>query len=205
MDPSKLTQRTQEAIQDAQAKALRFGHAETDVEHVLLALLDQPDGLAARLLVRAEVDVDALRGAVERTLEGRPRVTGQATTAGQVYVSRRLNGLLDRALEEAGRLRDEYVSVEHLVLAMLDEGVAGAAARILREHGVTRERFLEALTQVRGAQRVTSATPEGSYEALEKYGRDLVADARSGRLDPVIGRDEEIRRVIQILSRKTKN
>jgi ATP-dependent Clp protease ATP-binding subunit ClpB len=205
MDPNKLTQRTQEAIQDAQTKALRFGHAETDVEHVLLALLDQPEGLVPRLLVRAEVDVEALRGAVERALEGRPRVTSQGATPGQVYVSRRLNGLLDRALEEAGRLRDEYVSVEHLILAMLDEGIAGAAARILRELGVTRERFLEVLTQVRGAQRVTSATPEGSYEALEKYGRDLVADARSGRLDPVIGRDEEIRRVIQILSRKTKN
>src|SRR5688572_22086540 len=107
MDPNKLTQRTQEAIQDAQTKALRFGHAETDVEHVLLALLDQPEGLVPRLLVRAEVDAEALRGAVERALEGRPRVTGQAATPGQVYVSRRLNGLLDGALQEAGRLRDE--------------------------------------------------------------------------------------------------
>jgi ATP-dependent Clp protease ATP-binding subunit ClpB len=205
MDPSKLTQKTQEAIQDGQTKALRFGHAETDVEHVLLALLDQADGLVPRLLARAQVDADALRAALERHLEGRPRVTGPGAAPGQVYVSRHLNELLEKALDEAGRLRDEYVSVEHMVLAMLDDGLSSAAGRLLREHGVTRERLLEVLTQVRGAQRVTSATPEGSYEALEKYGRDLVADARTGRLDPVIGRDEEIRRVIQILSRKTKN
>ncbi|MET1009011.1 MAG: ATP-dependent chaperone ClpB [Gaiellaceae bacterium] len=205
MDPSALTQRTQEAIQEAQAKALRFGHTETDVEHLLLALLDQPEGLVPRLLTRADADAAAIQAALERHLEGRPRVSGPGAAPGQVYVSRRLNELLDRALEEAGRLRDEYVSVEHVLLAMLDEGSSAAAGRILGEHGITRERFLEVLTQVRGAQRVTSATPEGAYEALEKYGRDLVADARSGRLDPVIGRDEEIRRVVQILSRKTKN
>ena len=188
MDPNALTQRTQEAIQEAQAKALRLGHTETDVEHLLLALLDQRDGLVPRLLTRAEVDDQAVRAALESYLESRPRVSGPGAAPGQVFVSRRLNELLDRALEEAGRLRDEYVSVEHVLLAMLDEDGSGAAGRILREHGVTRERFLEVLTQVRGAQRVTSATPEGSYEALEKYGRDLVADARSGRLDPVIGR-----------------
>jgi ATP-dependent Clp protease ATP-binding subunit ClpB len=205
VNPNQLTQRTQEAIQDAQSAALRYGNTETDVEHVLLALLDQPDGLLPRLLGRADVDVDPIRADLERNLESRPRVSGPGAAPGQVYVSRRLNELLDRALAEAGRLKDDYVSVEHVLLAMIEEGVSGAAGRILREHGVTRERVLDVLTAVRGAQRVTSPTPETAYEALDKYGRDLVAEARTGRMDPVIGRDEEIRRVIQILSRKTKN
>jgi ATP-dependent Clp protease ATP-binding subunit ClpB len=205
MDPNQLTQKSQEAIQAAQSAALRLGHAETDVEHVLLALVDQPDGLVPRVLARADVDVAELRAAAEAALASRPRSTGAGAAPGQVYVSQRLNRMLDRALKEAGRLRDEYVSVEHLLLAMTDEELSLAAGRVLRERGLTRERLLEVLGQVRGSQRVTSATPESAYEALEKYGRDLVAEARAGRLDPVIGRDEEIRRVIQILSRKTKN
>src|SRR4051812_26336143 len=205
MDPNKLTQKTQEALHDAQTKALRYGHTEVDVEHLLLALLDQPEGLVPRLLQRAEVDVGSLRAGLESHLEGRPSVSGPGAEPGQVYVSRTLNRILDDAQSEADRLKDEYVSVEHVLLAMTESGSGTAAGRLLKEHGVTRERFLEILTQVRGSQRVTSATPEGAYEALEKYGRDLVEEARRGRLDPVIGRDEEIRRVIQILSRKTKN
>jgi ATP-dependent Clp protease ATP-binding subunit ClpB len=203
MDPNKLTQKTQEALHDAQTKALRYGHTEVDVEHLLLALLDQSDGLAPRLLERAQIDTGPLRADLERHLEGRPRVSGPGAAPGQIYVSRNLNQLLDQALGEATRLKDEYVSVEHVLLAILDSQAAGA--RILKEHGLTRDRLLQVLTEVRGAQRVTSAMPEAAYEALEKYGRDLVAEARRGRLDPVIGRDSEIRRVIQILSRKTKN
>ncbi|MFJ9782767.1 ATP-dependent chaperone ClpB [Amycolatopsis sp. NPDC101161] len=205
MDMSKLTQKSQEALQEAQSVAQRHGHTETDGEHLLLALLDQPDGLAPRLLTQAGADVDSLREAVEAEVARRPKVTGPGATPGQVYLTRRLAGLLDAAEREAKRLKDEYVSVEHLVLALADEGAKSAAGRLLTRHGVTRESFLTALTKIRGNQRVTSATPEGAYEALEKYGRDLVADARSGKLDPVIGRDAEIRRVIQILSRKTKN
>src|SRR3954465_9943901 len=205
MDLNRLTQKTQEALHDAQTKALRHGHTEVDGEHLLLALLDQPDGLVPRLLLRADVDVDPLRAALERHLEGRPRMTGPGAAPGQVYVSRALSQVLDAAEQEAERLKDEYVSVEHVLLAMVASGTDTGAGRLLREHGVTRERFLEVLTQVRGSQRVTSATPEGAYEALEKYGRDLVQEARLGRLDPVIGRDGEIRRAIQILSRKTKN
>src|SRR3954469_20912754 len=205
MDPNRLTEKTQEALHDAQTKALRYGHTEVDVEHLLLALLDQSEGLIPRLLMRAEVDSDSLRGALERYLEGRPRVSGSGAAPGQVYVSRALSQVLDAAEQEAERLKDEYVSVEHVLLAMVASGTDTGAGRLLREHGLTPERFLEVLTQVRGAQRVTSANPETAYEALEKYGRDLVADARSGRLDPVIGRDGEIRRVIQILSRKSKN
>jgi ATP-dependent Clp protease ATP-binding subunit ClpB len=205
MDPNRLTQKSQEALHDAQTKALRYGHNEVDSDHLLLALLEQPDGLIPRLLTRADLDTGALRTALEGALEGRPRVSGPGADGGQVGVTRALAQLLDAAEQEAKRLTDEYVSVEHLLLAMLESSAGGATGRRLREHGADRERLLEILTQVRGAQRVTSATPESAYEALEKYGQDLVSQARSGRLDPVIGRDSEIRRVIQILSRKTKN
>ena len=204
MDPNLLTQKTQEALHDAQTRALRDGHTETDVEHVLLALLTQPDGLVPGLLERAGVDTAALQADLEHMLASRPRVSG-AGAGGDTRMSRALAQVLDAAEAEMRRLKDEYVSVEHVVLAILASGRQTGAGRLLSEHGATREGFLEALTQVRGSQRVTSATPETSYEALEKYGRDLVEAARSGALDPVIGRDEEIRRTIQILSRKTKN
>jgi ATP-dependent Clp protease ATP-binding subunit ClpB len=205
MDMSRLTQKSQEALQLAQSEAVRLGHTETDGEHLLLALLDQPEGLVPRLLEGAGADVAALRSDIEAELARRPKVTGSGVTPGQVVITRRLAAVLEAAEREAKRLKDSYVSVEHLVLALAEEGSATAAGRRLAEHGVTRESFLNSLTKIRGNQRVTSATPEGAYEALEKYGRDLVDDARSGRLDPVIGRDAEIRRVIQILSRKTKN
>jgi ATP-dependent Clp protease ATP-binding subunit ClpB len=205
MDPNRLTLKTQEALHDAQTKALRYGHTEVDADHLLLALLEQPDGLVPRLLTRADLDTGALRAEVERALESRPRVSGPGAANGQVSVTRDLSQLLDDAEREAERLKDEYVSVEHVLLAMLASPAKTGPGNLLRERGADRERLLEILTQVRGAQRVTSATPESSYEALEKYGQDLVSAARSGRLDPVIGRDSEIRRVIQILSRKTKN
>jgi ATP-dependent Clp protease ATP-binding subunit ClpB len=203
MDSNRLTLKTQEALHDAQTKALRYGHTEVDSEHLLLALLDQPEGLVPRLLARADVDTGTLRVAVEHVLERRPRVTGPGADGGQTSVTRGLSRVLDAAEREAERLKDEYVSVEHVVLGML--AAESGAGRLLRDHGADRDRILQILTEIRGAQRVTSATPESGYEALEKYGRDLVAAARDGKLDPVIGRDAEIRRVIQILSRKTKN
>ncbi len=205
MDLNRLTQKSQEALHDAQTKALRFGHTEVDGEHLLLALLDQPEGLAPRLLAAAGTDPDRVRAQVEAELGRRPRVSGPGAAPGQVFVTQRLSRLLDAAEREAKRLKDEYVSVEHLVIALLDEGTGTAAGRLLRDEGLTRDGFLQALTAIRGNQRVTSAMPEVAYEALEKYGRDLVHDARAGKLDPVIGRDAEIRRVIQILSRKSKN
>jgi ATP-dependent Clp protease ATP-binding subunit ClpB len=205
MDPNKLTEKTQQALHDAQTKALRHGHTEVDCEHLLLALVDDANGLVPRLLTRADVDADSIHAALERHLESRPRVSGPGAAPGQVYVTRALNEALDAAGREAERLKDDYVSVEHVVLALIKTGAGTAAGRILKQHGVTAERFLEALTEVRGSQRVTSSNPETAYEALEKYGRDLVAEARAGRLDPVIGRDAEIRRMVQILSRKTKN
>jgi len=205
VDLNRLTQKSQEALHDAQTKALRHGHSEVDGEHLLLALLDQPEGLAPRLLSQAGADPDALRADLEAELGRRPKVTGPGAAPGQVYVTQRLSRLFDTAEREAHRLKDEYVSVEHLVIALLEEGGSTAAGRLLRTHGLTRDKFLSALTEIRGNQRVTSAMPEVAYEALAKYGRDLVAEAATGKLDPVIGRDTEIRRVVQILSRKTKN
>ena len=205
MDLNRLTQKSQEALHDAQTKALRFGHTEVDGEHLLLALLDQPEGLVRPLLARSGADPDQLMNKLEAELERRPKVTGPGAAPGQVYVTQRLSRLLEAADREAKRLKDEYVSVEHLVIALLDEGRTSAASRLMHEQGVSKDTFMKALTEVRGNQRVTSAMPEVAYEALEKYGRDLVADAAAGKLEPVIGRDGEIRRTIQILSRKTKN
>ncbi|GAA2212035.1 ATP-dependent chaperone ClpB [Nonomuraea monospora] len=205
MDPNRMTQKSQEALHDAQTKALRFGHTEVDGEHLLLALLDQPEGLAPRLLEQAGADPRRLHADLENELSRRPKVSGPGAAPGQVFLTQRLSRLLDAADREARRLKDEYVSVEHLLLALIEEGSTTASGRLMHGQGLSRDRFLEALTAVRGNQRVTSAMPEVAYEALEKYGRDLVADARADRLDPVIGRDGEIRRVIQILSRKTKN
>jgi ATP-dependent Clp protease ATP-binding subunit ClpB len=205
MDPNRLTQKCQEAMADAQSRAVRLGHQEVDVEHVLAALADQPEGLLPRLLNKIDVPADALRAELDKELARRPQVSGPGAEPGKVYVTQRLNRLLVAAEDEARRLKDEYVSVEHLVLAMLDETPAGPAARVFQRLGVGRDRFLKALSEVRGSQRVTSASPEGAYEALTRYGRDLVKEAQAGRMDPVIGRDAEIRRVIRILSRKTKN
>jgi ATP-dependent Clp protease ATP-binding subunit ClpB len=205
MDMNKLTQKSQEAVQNAQTKALRYGHVEVDSDHVLLALLEQSEGLVPRLLTKMEVPVEALRKALEQELERRPRVSGPGMEAGKIYVTQRLQKLFIQAEEEAKHLKDEYVSVEHLMLALIGEGSGSLAGRMLQKFQVTRDSFLAALTSVRGHQRVTSATPETAYEALEKYGVDLVAQARQGKLDPVIGRDAEIRRVVRILSRKTKN
>src|SRR5215210_4762314 len=203
MDINKLTQKSQEALQAAQTKALRYGHQEVDAEHLLLALLEQPEGLVPRLLARMDVPVEPLRSEVERELERRPRVSGPGAEAGKIYLTSRMQQVFLRAEDEAKRLKDEYVSVEHLLIALAEE--QGGAGRILKAFNVTRDAVLAALTAVRGNQRVTSAMPEVAYEALEKYGVDLVAQARRGKLDPVIGRDAEIRRVIRILSRKTKN
>jgi ATP-dependent Clp protease ATP-binding subunit ClpB len=205
MDINRLTQKSQEALQSAQGLALRHGHQEVDSDHLLAALLEQQDGLVPRLLARMEVPIEELRAEVERELARRPSVSGPGTEAGKIYVTQRLQQVFQRAEDEAKRLRDEYVSVEHLLLSLIEEGQGSPAGRVLARHNVTRDSFLAALTAVRGNQRVTSASPEGAYEALSKYGIDLVAEARRNKLDPVIGRDAEIRRVIRILSRKTKN
>jgi len=205
MDFNKLTQKSQEAFTEAQNKAVSFGHIEVDGEHLLWALLDQHDGLVSRLLQRMDIRPEMVKKEVIAELDRIPRVSGPGAEAGKIYVSQRLNRILVAAENEAKRLKDEYVSVEHLFMALLAEGEKVPSGRILKLAGITHERFLKTLTEVRGSQRVQSANPEATYEALEKYGRDLVKMARSDKLDPVIGRDEEVRRVIRVLSRKTKN
>ena len=205
MDLNKLTLKSQEAVVAAQKKALEFGHAEVDGEHLLSALTEQEDGLFPRLLQKLDLDPASFVAPLEKELARRPRVSGPGMEAGKVYMTARLQKLILQASKEAEAMRDEYVSVEHLALAFSDESSSTAAGRLCQSFGLTREKILAALTKIRGHQRVTSADPESSYEALEKYGRELVAEARKGKLDPVIGRDDEIRRVIRILSRKTKN
>ncbi|MGE5396917.1 MAG: Clp protease N-terminal domain-containing protein, partial [Chitinophagales bacterium] len=205
MNPNKMTEKSREALQEAETLAVRFGHQEVDVEHLLLALMSQPEGLIPRLFERMEINPQKVARDLEDNLQKRPKISGGSTQAGNIYVTRCLGQVLAKAEQEASHLKDDFVSVEHLVLAILDEGADSPSGRILKQAGVNRESFLKALTAVRGGQRVTSPTPETTYEALERYGRDLVAMAKSGRLDPVIGRDSEIRDVILILSRKSKN
>jgi ATP-dependent Clp protease ATP-binding subunit ClpB len=203
MDFNRLTERAQDAVRAAQSSAVRYGNPQVDVEHLLAALLEQEDGLAPAILIRGGINVEGLHRRLIQEIGRLPKVSGVSSAPDQVYVTGRLNRVLSDAEEEARRLKDEYISIEHLLLAMTGDG--GAAGRLLKEFGVTRERLLGALQEVRGNQRVTSPNPETTYQALERYGRDLTKLAADSKLDPVIGRDEEIRRVIQVLSRRTKN
>ena len=199
MDMNRMTVKLQEALQSASAIAMRRGHQGIDVEHLLLALLDQENGIAASLLEHAGVSPAAVRQSADQALAKLAQVQGPGAAPGQIHLTPRLGTLLTKAEDQMKGLRDEFLSVEHVVLAMADEG------GVFRRLNLTRERLLAALQQVRGNQRVTSQDPEGTYQSLEKYGRDLTKLASQGKLDPVIGRDEEIRRTIQILSRRTKN
>ena len=203
MDFNRLTEKSQEAIRQAQSWAVQHGNQQVDVEHLLLALLEQEGGLAPSILLRADVPLEPLHKRLRQDIDKLPKVSGAATGADQVYVTARLNQLFTAAEQQAKRLKDEYVSIEHLLLAAAED--QGPAGKLLREFGLTRDRLMKALVEVRGHQRVTTQNPENTYEALQKYGRDLTEAASKGKLDPVIGRDEEIRRVIQVLSRRTKN
>jgi ATP-dependent Clp protease ATP-binding subunit ClpB len=204
MDINRLTEKAQEALRAAQSEATRLGHQQLDVEHLLLALLDQEGGLTRSVLDKTGVDADLVRQRLETELARLPKVSSASGAAGEVYITSRLNRLLVQAEDEAKQLKDDYVSVEHILLAIVDDR-SGTAGRLLGELGLTRDKLMQALRQVRGSQRVTSQNPEATYEALERYGRDLTKQAAQGKLDPVIGRDEEIRRVVQVLSRRTKN
>ncbi len=203
MDINRFTEKSQEALRAAQSKAVRLGHQQVDFEHFMAALLEQEGGLASAILAKAGIPVENLKQRIDQELDRLPKVSGSAGAPEQIYVTGRLNKLLTQAEDEAARLKDEFISVEHFLLAATEDG--GAAGRIFKEFGITRERLMQALREVRGSQRVTSQNPEATYESLEKYGRDLTKLAAQGKLDPVIGRDEEIRRVIQVLSRRTKN
>jgi ATP-dependent Clp protease ATP-binding subunit ClpB len=204
MDLNKFTEKATAALGAAQEEAVRLGNQAVDVEHLFYALLTQDEGLIPRLFWRLKVPVDLLLPKAQAALDHFPKVSGSGAT-GQAGITQRLNQLLVRAQDEAKKLKDDYVSVEHLVLAMFQEKKETAIARLFASVNVTRDAFLTAMQEVRGNQRVTSQNPEGTYESLQKYGRDLTALARQSKLDPVIGRDAEIRRAIQVLSRRTKN
>jgi ATP-dependent Clp protease ATP-binding subunit ClpB len=201
MDLNRFTEKAQQALVQAQGLAGEYSHGQIEGEHLLLALLRQPDGIVPLIVQGLGLQAETLAQEVERELARKAQVYGGAA---QVGMSRELQRTLDRAEKLAGEMRDDYVSTEHLLLA-LTEDQAGNVARFLQSHGLTKDAILRALAGVRGSQRVTTQTPEGTYQALQKYGRDLTDLAREGKLDPVIGRDEEIRRVIQVLSRRTKN
>ncbi|MDB6024902.1 MAG: ATP-dependent chaperone ClpB [Verrucomicrobiales bacterium] len=205
MDLSKFTEKSQAALTEAQAIAIRNQHQAVDVEHLMLALFEQEGGLVLRLFEKTKVSPDLIKAKIEDEINRMPRVSGDTTTGQGIYVTQRLNKLLVKAQDEAKKLKDEYVSVEHLVLAMFDEPTTTDIGKIFKELDIRRDDFLKALTNVRGNQRVTSVNPEATYESLEKYGRDLTRLAQQNKLDPVIGRDMEIRRCIQVLSRRTKN
>jgi ATP-dependent Clp protease ATP-binding subunit ClpB len=203
MNANRFTEKLQEALGSAQNAAVSAHNQAVDVEHLLAALLQDNDGLASSILTLTGVDKAAVLTKLDAELKKIPQVTGAGTDTAQVYATQRLGRVLARAEQEAAKLKDEYISVEHALIAILDE--PGAAAKILREAGLTHDKLMSKLREVRGNQRVTSANPEATYQSLEKYGRDLTKLAAQGKVDPVIGRDEEIRRVIQVLSRRTKN
>src|SRR5882724_13105934 len=196
----KLTTKSQEALQQAQGLADKRNHQAVDVEHLLFALLGQKEGVVLSLLQKLRMPLARLTERLQQALDRLPQVTG---ATGQSYITPRLKKVIESAESEAESLKDEYVSAEHLLLAMVQD--SGEAGKFFKEQGVTRDKILNALVSIRGAQRISDPNPEEKYQALEKYGRDLTDLARKGKLDPVIGRDDEIRRVIQVLSRRTKN
>src|SRR6266496_5017485 len=199
----KYTQKMQEALQGAQDLASQANHPEITNEHFFSALLDQGEGITRPLLERIGANVDQLRERLRAELERRPKIQGAAT---DLRLSNELRSVLDNAEKEMSKLKDEFTSAEHYLLALSGGPQSGIpAAKLAKESGVTRDKLMQGLQQVRGSQRVTDQNPEGKYQTLEKYGRDLTELARRGKIDPVIGRDNEIRRIMQVLSRRTKN
>jgi ATP-dependent Clp protease ATP-binding subunit ClpB len=204
MDFAKFTQMSRQAVTDAQSLGRRHNHSEVDTWHLFAALLSQENGIVPGIVDKLGLTTSALQLAVNRELERLPAVTGSVDTS-KLYVTQAFNDVLSRAEKEADSLKDDFVSVEHLFLGLLDVARPDGLKQLLKSFSLDRTKVLNALKEIRGSQRVTSDNPEATYQALEKYGIDLVGQARKGKLDPVIGRDEEIRRAIRILSRKTKN
>jgi len=205
MDLNKATEKTREALSQAQVIAVKRGHQMADEPHLLLAMLEQENGLAPRIVAKLNLEPTVLAAEVEKLLGAVPSVRGPGVPPGQIAVTRDLNELLVRAADEAEKMKDEYVSIEHALVAFLTGSARTPSRKLLESFNITQDRLRQAVKALRGGQRVTSATPEQTYEALLKYGRDLVQEAKEGKLSPVIGRDEEIRRVVRILSRRTKN
>ena len=201
MQFEKFTIKSQEALQGAQSLAQSKGHQQIEPEHLLKTLLEQPEGIVPSVLKKMGAEVQAIEAEVDNAVNNLPQVSGAGL---QIYMSSTLNQILEKAFAVADKMKDEYVSQEHLLLAILDASHTKAGQALAR-HGVNKDTFLQALVSIRGSQRITDPNPEEKYQALEKYGRDLTSLARSGKLDPVIGRDDEIRRVLQVLSRRTKN
>ena len=199
MNINKFTQKSIQAVNDLEKIAYEYGNQEIEEEHLLYCLLNQEDSLILKLIEKMEINKDEFQRSLIDALNKRPKVSG-----GQVYIGKDLNRVLVSAEDEATAMGDQYVAVEHLLLSLLRYPNAGIPD-LFGNYGITRDRFLQALSTVRGNQRVTSDNPEVTYDTLNKYGEDLVEKARNQKLDPVIGRDTEIRNVIRILSRKTKN
>jgi ATP-dependent Clp protease ATP-binding subunit ClpB len=198
----KLTLKGQDALKESQQLTERLGHQQIEPEHILSAIINQKDGAIPPLLAKVGANQPALIKNITEVLERLPKVSGGGY--GQSYLSARSQAILEQAFKEAEQMKDEYVSLEHILMAISDEK-DGNAARMLKSSGITRDTILAALVDIRGGQRITDQNPEDKYQALEKFGRDLTAIAAKDKLDPVIGRDDEIRRVIQVLSRRTKN
>ncbi len=205
MDMNKLTEHAQGVIASAQSCAIEHSHPQIEPEHLLYALIHQEDGLTGRILRKVDAPVEQFRKDVDRILTEIPSVSGPGAEAGKIYISHQTQRILVKAEDEARRMGDEYVSVEHILLSLVDTDPNSRIGKMIKNCGIDREKVLKALTSIRGNQRITSSNPESTYEALKKYGRDLVEEARRDKLDPVIGRDEEIRRIIRILTRRTKN
>jgi ATP-dependent Clp protease ATP-binding subunit ClpB len=203
IDLNRLTTQAQDAFVDAQTILKRFEQNQLDNEHLLLAMLENDRGLVNKILTQLDIDIRALRSDLEAAIAKQPRATVQALESGQIYITPRLNKLMDEASQEAERFKDSYISTEHLLLSMVDIG--GDVSELLRSRNITKNNIYAVLKDIRKGSKVDSPNAEENYQALEKYGRDLTAIARAGKLDPVIGRQEEIRRVIQVLSRRTKN
>jgi ATP-dependent Clp protease ATP-binding subunit ClpC len=200
----RFTERAQDAAQRAAEIIQRYGHNQIDTEHILLALIEQPQGVITQILEKLNIDIDALSNKIDHQLRTSPKANIYGGGAGQIFITPRVKRVVDMANEEANRLNDEYISTEHIFLAILSERNT-AIARLLSEEGITKERVYDTIKDIRGGQRVTDRKAESRYRTLEKYTRDLTQLAKEGKLDPVIGRDQEILRVIQILSRRTKN
>lgn len=204
MNLDKFTHKAQEAIKESRTIIARYGHSQVTPEHLLLAIAEQADGVAAKILELLKVKPETVVEEVSSYLARQPKGSQITTVTDEIHVSPKLMQVLEAAAKEAERLKDEYVSVEHLLMALCDDNKSQSGT-ILKRHNVTRERILQVLTSIRGKQRVVSQDPEATYEALSRYGKDLTEMAAKGKLDPVIGRDDEIRRVMQVLSRRTKN
>jgi ATP-dependent Clp protease ATP-binding subunit ClpC len=201
----RFTERAQDAAQRAAEIIQRYGHNQIDVEHLLLALLEQPDGVIPQILERLSVNVDVLSQRLDAILRNSPKANIYGGGTGQIFITPHVKRVIDLANEEANRLKDEYISTEHVFLAILSAEQNSAVGQILAENGITKERVMDVIREIRGGQRITDPQAESRYRTLEKYSRDLTQMAKEGKLDPVIGRDEEIMRVVQILSRRTKN